>query len=243
MLWHRGSALSDQPATQTRTDADSLASKAVAPVTSGMLVGLGAGRTAARGLRALAERVKRENLQIQCVAASERAHKEAADLGLAVVDFGVIEQIDYLIDGADEIDHAMRVMKGSRGAMTRERILCWASKRTCFMVTSDKVSPTQVGSKAPMPIAVMAYGLASTRRSLRHIGLNGVLRRDMDGKMFLTDNGNLVLDATLSGDEDLLDLCDELNSIPGVVDHGLFLDEADEILIEREDGTIEHLSR
>ena len=137
----------------------------------------------------------------------------------------------------------MRIMKGSRGAMTRERILCWASKRTCFLVTSDKVSPTQVGSRAPMPIAVMAYGLASTRRSLRHIGLNGVLRRDMDGKMFLTDNGNLVLDATLSGDEDLLDLCDELNSIPGVVDHGLFLDEADEILIEREDGSVERLSR
>jgi len=235
--------LSNQPATQSSADADALASKAIAPITSGMLVGLGAGRTAARGLRALAERVKRENLQIQCVAASERAHKEAAELGLTVVDFGVIEQIDYLIDGADEVDYAMRVMKGSRGAMTRERILCWASKRTCFMVTSDKVSPTQVGSKAPMPIAVMAYGLASTRRSLRHIGLNGVLRRDMDGKMFLTDNGNLVLDATLSGDEDLLDLCDELNSIPGVVDHGLFLDEADEILIEREDGTIEHLSR
>lgn len=241
MLWPRGSALSDKPATQTATDA--LAAKAVEPVTTGMLVGLGAGRTAARGIRALAERVKRDGLSVECVAASERSHKEAAELGLKVVDFGVIEQIDYLIDGADEIDQAMRVLKGSRGAMTRERILCWASKRTCFMVTSDKVSATQVGTRSPLPVAVMAYGLASTRRSLRHIGLNGVLRRDMDGKMFLTDNGNLVLDATLSGDEDLLDLCDELNSIPGVVDHGLFLDEADEILIEREDGSIEQLTR
>jgi ribose 5-phosphate isomerase A len=126
--------------------------------------------------------------------------------------------------------------------MTRERILCWASKRTVFMVTADKVAETQIGAKVPLPVAVMAYGLASTRNALRHIGLNGVLRRDMDGKMFLTDNGNLVLDATLSGEEDLLDLYDELNSIPGVIDHGLFLDEADEILIEHAES-IERLVR
>lgn len=243
MLWPRGSALSDKPATQVPVQHDALALKAIEPVASGMLIGLGAGRTAARGLRALADRVQREGLKIKCVAASERSHKEAVALGLEVVDFGVTEEVDYLIDGADEVDRAMRVMKGSRGAMTRERILCWASKRTCFMVSADKVADTQVGSKAPLPIAVMAYGLASTRRSVRHIGLNGVLRRDMDGKLFLTDNGNLVLDATLSGDEDLLDLCDELNSIPGVVDHGLFLDEADEILIEHDDGAIEQLTR
>lgn len=222
---------------------DKLALRALEPVTAGMLIGLGAGRTAARGIRALAHRVRSEQIGVRCVAASERAAQDARDLGLDVLDFGVIEQVDYLIDGADEVDRAMRIMKGSRGAMTRERILCWASKRTCFMVTADKVAESQIGTRAPLPVAVMAYGLASTRRSLRHIGLNGVLRRDIDGKMFITDNGNLVLDATLSGDEDLLDLADELNSIPGVVDHGLFLDEADEILIERHDGTIEPLTR
>ncbi len=245
MLWHRGSTLSDHPpttATQTASPTDVLAARAVEPIASGMLVGLGAGRTAARGIRGLAERVKREGLKIKCVAASERADREARELGLDVVDFGVIEAVDYLIDGADEVDRAMRLMKGSRGAMTRERILCWASKKTVFMVTADKVAETQIGAKVPLPIAVMAYGLASTRNALRHIGLNGVLRRDMDGKMFLTDNGNLVLDATLSGDEDLLDLYDELNSIPGVIDHGLFLDEADEILIEHADS-IERIVR
>jgi ribose 5-phosphate isomerase len=215
---------------------------AVEPITAGMLVGIGAGRTAARGMVALADRVRREGLEVRCVAASERSSREAVGLGLNVVDFGVIEEVDYLIDGADEVDRAMRLMKGSRGAMTRERILCWASRKAVFMVTADKVAPTQIGARCPLPIAVMAYGLASTRNALRHIGLNGVLRRDMDGKMFLTDNGNLVLDATLSGEEDLMELCDELNSIPGVVDHGLFLDEADEILIEHE-GSIERLVR
>ena len=243
MLWHRGSALSDQPTTtETAPRPDTLAAMAVEPIAPGMLVGLGAGRTAQRGIHALAERVKREGLKIKCVAASERSEREAKALGLEVVDFGVIEEIDYLLDGADEVDRAMRIMKGSRGAMTRERILCWASKKTVFMVAADKVATPQIGTKCPLPVAVMAYGLSSTRNALRHIGLNGVLRRDMDGKMFITDNGNLVLDATLSGDEDLLDLCDELNSIPGVIDHGLFLDEADEILIEHEDS-IERLQR
>ena len=242
MLWHRGSALSDQPTTETASVSDALAEMAVEPIAPGMLVGLGAGRTAARGIRALAERVRREDLRIKCVAASERAEREARELGLDVIDFGVLEEIDLLIDGADETDRAMRLMKGSRGAMTRERILCWASKKTVFMVTADKVAEKQVGTRCPLPIAVMAYGLASTRNALRHIGLNGVLRRDMDGKMFLTDNGNLVLDATLSGDENLADLYDELNTIPGVIDHGLFLDEADEILIEHADA-IERLVR
>lgn len=242
MLWPRGSALSDQTATATQSDADPLATAAVEPIAAGMLVGLGAGRTAARGIHALADRVRRESLQIKCVAASERADREARQLGLDVVDFGVIETVDYLIDGADEVDRSMRLMKGSRGAMTRERILCWASKKTVFMVSADKVAEVQVGTRCPLPVAVMAYGLASTRNALRHIGLNGVLRRDMSGAMFITDNGNLVLDATLSGDEDLTELYDELNSIPGVVDHGLFLDEADEILIEH-DGSIERLVR
>jgi ribose 5-phosphate isomerase A len=237
--------LSDQPTRPIAENApgvDELSALAVVPVQDGMLVGLGAGRTAARGMLALAERVRRDGLKIKCVAASERSDREARELGLEVVDFGVIDEIDYLIDGADEVDRAMRIMKGSRGAMTRERILCWASQKTVFMVSADKVASPQIGSKSPLPVAVMAYGLASTRNALRHIGLNGVLRRDFDGKMFITDNGNLVLDSTLSGEEDLLNLCDELNSIPGVVDHGLFLDEADEILIEHE-GTIERLVR
>ena len=239
--------MSDKPTTtQASAEAtaanDTLANLAIEPIADGMLVGLGAGRSASRGMLALAERVK-QGLKVRCVTSTEHRAEEAAKLGLDVIDFGVIEEVDYLIDGADEIDRAMRVIKGSRGAMTRERILCWAAKRTVFMVTEDKIAEPQIGTRFPLPIAVMAYGLASTRRSIRHIGLNGVVRRDLDGQLFLTDNGNLVLDATLSGNEDLLDLCDELNSIPGVVDHGLFLDEADEILVEKNDGSIERLTR
>lgn len=212
-------------------------------VQSGMKVGLGAGRTAARGIAALAERVKDEGLDIECVAASDDAEDLARSLGLRITDFALLEELDILIDGADAVDRHMQVMKGSRGAMTRERIICWASKRTVFMVTENKVAESQIGAGTPLPIAVMAFGLVSTRNALRHIGINGVIRQDMDGRLFITDNGNLVLDAVLRGDENLAQLATELNDIPGVIDHGLFIDEADIILIEKEDGSIDRLER
>lgn len=208
-----------------------------------MKIGLGAGRTAARGIEMLAQRVIEENLDIECVAASERAEDLARSKGLKIVDFAMLEELDILIDGADAVDRNMEVMKGSRGAMTRERILCWASKQTIFMVNENKVVDTQIGVATPLPIAVMAFGLVSTRNALRHIGINGVIRQDMDGKLFITDNGNLVLDATLNGTENLAQLATELNDIPGVIDHGLFIDEADTILIEKETGEIEVLNR
>ncbi len=212
-------------------------------VQSGMKVGLGAGRTAARGIAALAERVKDEGLDVECVAASDQAEDLARSLGLRITDFALLEELDILIDGADAVDRHMQVMKGSRGAMTRERIICWASKRTVFMVTENKVAESQIGAGTPLPIAVMAFGLVSTRNALRHIGINGVIRQDMDGRLFITDNGNLVLDASLRGDENLAQLATELNDIPGVIDHGLFIDEADIILVEKEDGEIERLER
>lgn len=226
MLWRRGYALSEQEV------GDALAQAAVANIVSGMLVGLGAGRTAARGVHALADRVREDRLDIRCVPASNATEVLARELGLPLVDFAMVEQLDVLIDGAAEVDRSMRVMKGSRGAMTRERMLAWASKRRIYMVEESKVSD-RIGTLCTLPIALMAFGLASTRRAIRDLGLNGVLRRDLDGNLFLTDNGNLVLDVKLSGSEDLDTLAAELNDLPGVIDHGLFLTEADCILISR----------
>lgn len=235
MLWRRGSALSEQHV------ADALAQAAIAPVRTGMLVGLGAGRTAARGVRALAERVREEGLEIKCVAASDATEAFAREHELPMIEFAMVEELDYLIDGADEIDRSLRVMKGSRGAMTRERMIAWASRHRVYMVEAAKVS-TQIGQQATMPVAVMAFGLTSIRRAIRDIGLNGVCRRGINGDLFITDNGNLVLDVKLSGDEDLESLASQLNDIPGVIDHGLFLNEADTILIDHA-GEIERLDR
>jgi len=228
---------------QTETLTDALACAAIASVQSGMKVGLGAGRTASRGIELLAQRVLTDGLDIECVAASERAEDLARSKGLKIIDFAMLEELDILIDGADAVDRKMQVMKGSRGAMTRERILCWAAKQTIFMVNANKVAQRQIGTDTPLPIAVMAFGLVSTRKALRHIGINGVIRQDMNGQLFITDNGNLILDATLNGSESLPQLAKELNDIPGVIDHGLFIDEADTILIENQAGEIETLNR
>ena len=220
---------------------DRLAEAAVAPIQSGMLVGLGTGRTARRGVRALAERIREGNLKIDCVASSVATEQLARELELRVVDFALVEEVDYLFDGADEVDAKLRMLKGSGGAMTRERIVAWASKRRVYMVDGHKMVEN-LGTNATLPVAVMAYGLASTRASLRSVGLNGVCRRTMDGDMFITDNGNLILDVPLTPDHCLEELAAHLNDIPGVIDHGLFLGEADEILVDK-GGKVDRLIR
>jgi len=236
LIWHRGSALSEQGV------GDALAEAALESVKSGMIVGLGAGRTAARGIRALADRVRLTGLEIECVCASNAAESLARELGLKLADFALLDQVDLLIDGADEVDRAMRVLKGSRGAVTRERMLCWASERTIFMVGHEKMTD-QIGTHATLAIAMMPFGMTPTRRAIQRLGLNGVVRVGYNGEYFLTDNGNLILDVSLQGDEDLEELTASLNDIPGVVDHGIFLNEADVILIEHEEGSVERLDR
>lgn len=221
--------------------ADPLAEAAVAEIQSGMLVGLGTGRTASRGVVALAERMKHENLELRCVATSHATETLARFHGLPVMDFALVEKVDYLFDGADEVDSAMSMLKGSGGAMTRERIVAWASERCVYMVDESKLVG-RLGERTTLPIAVLAFGLAAVRGELRNLGLNGVCRRTIKGELFLTDNGNLVIDVAL-GEQDLSELAAALNDIPGVIDHGLFLTEADEILIERDSGSIERRSR
>lgn len=225
-----------------QTTIDDLAITAISEIKPGMKIGLGAGRTAARGIRALAEKVRLTGMDVQCVGASDSTEAMAGELGLNLVGFATIEQLDVLIDGADEVDRELRVMKGSRGAITRERMLAWASKHTIYMVTADKVSE-RIGTKTTLAIAVMYFGLASTRAELRRLGLNGVVRRGMNNEPFLTDNGNLILDVTLEGQEELDELASQLNDVPGIIDHALFSHEADTILIEQEDGKIERLDR
>ncbi|MCA9298316.1 MAG: ribose-5-phosphate isomerase RpiA [Phycisphaerales bacterium] len=221
---------------------DTLAHDVVAEITSGMIVGLGTGRTAARGIRALAQRVKDEGLEIRCVPTSEASETLAKELGLEVTDFAMVEAVDFLFDGADEVDRHLNLMKGGGGAMTRERIVAWASKRCVYMVTEDKFVD-RLGTNNTLAIAVLAFGLASIRAALREYGLNGVCRRSINGDLFITDNGNLILDVGLPETMDLNEIWAALNDHPGVIDHGLFLYEADEIVVEHGDGSIERLTR
>lgn len=221
---------------------DALAAEAVAPIQNGMIVGLGTGRAASRGIRALAERVRAENLDIRLVSTSEASERLARELGLEVTEFATIERVDYLFDGADEIDPELRLMKGGGGAMTRERIVAWATDRCVYMVDEGKMVD-RLGQTKPLAVAVLAFGLATVRVYLRELGFHGVVRREMNGDLFITDNGNLIVDVELPAEIDLEEMAVKLNDLPGVIDHGLFLDEADEVLVERADGSIEHMER
>lgn len=203
------------------------------------VIALGAGQTAARAIRLLSEWYREreaggETPNIRCVAASDSTETLAHDLGLPLAEFATCESVDVFLDGADEIDRELRVMKGSRGSMARERMLAWASRRNVYLVRDHKISE-RIGLQTSLSIAVMAFGLGSIRAALRQVGMTGVVRRTMNGELFITDNGNLVLDVNMAGDEDLAELASHLNGIPGVVDHGLFLDEADVILVEHRD--------
>ena len=221
---------------------DALAHEAVSMIQPGMVVGIGSGTTAARGLHALADRVRTEGLDIRVIPAADSVEAVCKASGLTCLDFATVEEIDLLIDGADEVDHAMRMLKGSGGAMARERMLAWASDTRVFLVREHKITE-RLGSRATLAVAVMAFGLASTRAAMRRMGLNGVLRRSIAGELFITDNGNLVLDVVLPEGTDTDDIARSLHTIPGVIDHGLFADEADIIFVEREDGTVDRMER
>lgn len=226
---------------------DALAQAAVAPVVSGMLVGLGTGRAAARGVSALAYRVATEGLKVACVATSKATEHLAGQLGLRLVDASTVASVDYLFDGADEVDPRCRMIKGGGGAMTRERIIAGmcASARV-YMIDEGKLSP-RLGHRARLPIEVLPLARQLAALRLEEIGLEGAYRLEPGQREeFITDNGGLVLDAPLpealwASDQALTTLAERIRAVPGVIDHGLFLGECQRLLVEHKDGRIESI--
>jgi ribose 5-phosphate isomerase A len=222
---------------------DELAAAAVEEIRSGMCVGLGTGRTAARAIHALAGRVNTERLSITCVATSRASEDLARELGLRVQAMEGVDLVDYLFDGADEVDPAMRLLKGRGGAMTRERIVARVAARRVYLVDESK-QVARLGEAAPLPVEVLRFGLAAAERALRDLGLDATLRLAAGGSAaFVTDDGHPVLDATLPDDMDLPALATALDGTAGVVGHGLFLTEAQVVLVEATDGRVHRRER
>ncbi len=229
---------------------DPLAERAVVGVRAGMTVGLGTGRAATRAIHALAAKVARERLEITCVATSVASHDLGLKLGLKVIPMERAVSVDFLFDGADEVDPQLRMVKGRGGAMTREKIVAAAVKPHArgglavgrLYLIDDAKLVQRLGEKMPLPIEVMRFGLASVTRRLADLGLAGPVRQK-DGKEYLTDNGNLVIDATLPGTRPPEEFARELDAMEGVIDHGLFLVEADEVLVEDAAGNVRAMRR
>jgi ribose 5-phosphate isomerase A len=222
--------------------ADALAEAAVADVAPGMALGLGTGRTASRAIHALAARVKEESLDVLCFGTSKACEQLALSLGLRVEPFSNRTALDLLIDGADEVDGHLRLMKGQHGAIARQRILAHASRRALYLVSENKIVP-RLGTRSTLPIVVFEFGVTWIRDRLRHIGLSGVVRRTLEGDVFRTEHGHIVLDVSLSEQHRPEEVADFLDRCVGVLEHGLFLTEAHEVLVETTDARIRRLSR
>lgn len=220
---------------------DALAHAATAEVCNGMVVGLGTGRASNRAIKALAERIRNERLDVDCVCTSTATEAFARELGLPVVSFNDVEQVDLLIDGANEVDRAMRMLKGYSGATTRQRLVAEVAARRIYLASEDKLVD-KLGSTALLPITIIPFGVASIRARLRDMGYAGVLRQTLEGEAFVSDGGGFILDARLP-DRPVEEMAEELDHVTGVVDHGLFLVEADTILLDCKDGSVKRLDR
>lgn len=230
-----------QEGTQTEAGgADLLAQAAVAPIESGMVVGLGTGRTANRAIRLLAHKVAHENLDIDCVCSSLSTQALAHELNLPTVPFDDIEVIDYALDGADEVDHKLRMLKGHHGALTRQRLVAAVSRRNVYLANEQKLVE-HLGAQALLAVTIIPFGITSIRNRLREMGLSGVVRRTLEGEMFISDGGGVVLDMRLPDNCDVEQLALALDHVPGVVDHGLFLTEADEVILECKKGQVRRI--
>ncbi len=209
-------------ARQMKTEA---ARAALAHVESGMRLGIGTGSTAEEFVRLLAEKVA-AGLTIQGVPTSERTAKLCNELGVPLKSLDELPELDLTIDGADELDGALTLIKGGGGALLREKIVAASSARMIVIADQSKVVKT-LGAY-PLPIEVNPFGLVSTRilieKAASRLGLSGALdlRRSGDAT-FVTDGGHFIVDASFGRIPDAEALSSELYSIPGVVEHGLFI--------------------
>ncbi len=219
------------------------ARRAVDFVEDKMRVGLGTGSTAAWMVRALGERVREEGLRIMGVPTSSRTAELAAQVGINVVSLDEARWLDLTIDGADEFDADLNLIKGGGGALLQEKIVATASD-TMVVITDPSKRVEHLGA-FPLPVEVVPFGWQTTKALIEEaldaidvLGTNGTLR--MNGAApYVTDEGNHIVDLHLQRIGDARKLGLMLNQIPGVVENGLFVDICDRVVIGNQDGRVE----
>jgi ribose 5-phosphate isomerase A len=215
------------------------AERALAYVDDGMLLGLGTGSTAARFVDLVGRRVK-DGLQVTCVPTSEATRLQAERLGIALTTLDDVPFLDLTVDGADELDGHLRLLKGGGGALLREKIVAMASDR--MIVIADASKRVDTLGKFPLPIEAVRFGLTATRSLVEAVaadaGCTGAitLRSGKDATPFLTDSGNVILDCAFGRIPNPEALDAALKGVPGVVENGLFLGIADVAIIAGPDG-------
>jgi ribose 5-phosphate isomerase A len=229
-------ALPDLRDTEALKRAAALA--AVTEVEDGMLVGLGTGTTVSAAITALGERVA-DGLRIEVVATSLASAREAAAAGLAARPFDALSSVDLAIDGADEVDTHLRAIKGNGGAMLREKIVAAAAAHMVVIVDAGKEVATL--GRGALPVETLPFAACFVSRRVEQLGAAVSLRMAGDVH-YLTDQRNFVLDCRFGPIHDPEGLASALSAIPGMLGHGLFLNEIDAAYVGRSDG-VTHLTR
>ncbi len=202
-------------------------------VKDGTILGVGTGSTVAHFIHELGRRVRSERLNITCIPTSIRTQTLCINAGLKLVSLEEEPRLDVTIDGADEIDSDLNLIKGGGGALTREKILASASKRLAIIADETKLVK-RLGEKHPVPIEVLPFALGFVETQVKKLRPRKLtLRMDGQGKdgPVITDNGNLILDVSLGAIKDPLGISTYLDSIPGVVENGIFAGLADVVYL------------
>ena len=212
-------------------------------VESGMKVGLGTGSTAYWLVHHLAKRVRDEDLKFVGVPTSTRTRDQAHAEGIRLISMDDAGRLDITIDGADEFDQSMNLIKGGGGAHLQEKIVAFGSD--LMVVIADESKKVEKLGRFPLPVEVLKFGSASSQMKIEELLIArkfkdfDVKMRMKDEKPFITDEGNYIFDLKLNEIEDPRGLCGDLNIIPGVVENGLFIDVCSAVIVGHADGTAE----
>jgi len=212
------------------------AHKAADRVVSGMIVGLGSGSTVRFALERLAQRVQGGDLaDVAGVPSSLTTEASALRLGIPLTTLDRHPELDLTIDGADEVDPDLNLIKGGGGALLREKVIAQAGRCNIVIVDHTKLSP-RLGTRFALPVEVLTFAVETERRFLAALGARVHLRRDGEGRPFLTDQNNFILDAAFGPIADARSLAARLAERAGIMEHGLFVQTTDEVIAAGQDG-------
>lgn len=199
-------------------------------VRDGQVVGLGTGSTAAHFIQLLGEKV-RNGLRIRGIPTSVRSRELAQRLGIPLTTLDECQEIAVTVDGADEVDPQLRLIKGGGGALLREKIVASATRQ--LVIVADATKKVQRLGKFPLPVEVIRFAQTLVAKRIAGLGADVCLRTDADGKPFVTDENNHILDCRFGEIQDADKLARVLSDMPGVVEHGLFIGMASIVLFAR----------
>jgi ribose 5-phosphate isomerase A len=215
-----------------------LAERALQYVKPGYTLGLGTGRAATAFIRALGQ----SGLTVRGVPTSKASEDLARELGIEIAGLVEAEKIDITFDGADEVDPRLNLIKGFGGALVREKVVAMASRRRVTLVGAEKLVK-RLGERGKIPVEVVEFAVPFCLGQLKVLGMNPVLRKNDDGSVFHSDNGNPILDCGVRPIANASRIEKQLRSIPGVIGTGLFIGTADVVLVGQSDGSVQVMNR